>query len=351
LLGPASRLAEGKPKVQAEIGDKAPAFVGATASGRFWSLDTQAGRPALIVALGSLCPEDARRTLEALASARPALEAAGVDLVPIAPPSPAYSACDAAREALVCVAEAGGLESWQVDGHPGVMVIDRSSRVISLAALGAPCDAGRTIQDIAAQIAPLVAHQPARTAAFAAPVLIVPNVMSRARCQAFVDHFEASPHEPGRMASDDGVGAVHKLDASLKSRRDVELAPGTPFHGEVMDVMARRCAPEIKRAFQKDVGFADRILVARYDAAGGYFKRHRDNTLPHTAFREFAISINLNTHAYEGGALRFPEYDDNGYSAPAGGAMIFSASLLHEAAPVTRGSRYVILSFLSSTSG
>jgi predicted 2-oxoglutarate/Fe(II)-dependent dioxygenase YbiX len=31
--------------------------------------------------------------------------------------------------------------------------------------------------------------------------------------------------------------------------------------------------------------------------------------------------------------------------------MIFSASLLHEAAPVTKGSRYVILSFLSSTPG
>ncbi len=347
MLGSASRLSEGKPKVQAGIGDKAPAFVGATASGRFWSLDAQAGRPALIVALGSLGGEDARRTLEALASARPALEAAGIDLVPIAPLSPDYSGCEAARESVVHVAEAGGLESWQVDGHPGVMVIDRSGRIVALAALGAPGDVAR----LAAEISPLVAGEPARTAAFAAPVLIVPNVMSRARCRAFIEHFEASPHEPGRMASDDGAGAVHKLDASLKSRRDIELAAGTPFHGEVMNVMARTCVPEIKRAFQKDVGFADRILIARYDDTGGYFKRHRDNALPHTAFREFAISINLNTHAYEGGALRFPEYDDNGYSAPAGGAMIFSASLLHEAAPVTNGSRYVILSFLSSTSG
>jgi predicted 2-oxoglutarate/Fe(II)-dependent dioxygenase YbiX len=144
-------------------------------------------------------------------------------------------------------------------------------------------------------------------------------------------------------------GAVHKLDETLKRRRDIELVAGSPPHGEVMDVMARRCVPEIKRAFQKEVGFADRILIARYDDTGGYFRRHRDNALPHTAFREFAVSINLNTHAYEGGALRFPEYDDNGYSAPAGGAMIFSASLLHEAAPVTQGARYVILSFLSST--
>jgi predicted 2-oxoglutarate/Fe(II)-dependent dioxygenase YbiX/stage V sporulation protein SpoVS len=336
-------------QVQAEIGDKAPAFVGATASGRFWSLDAQAGRPALIVALGSLGAEAARQMLEALASARPALEAAGVDLVPIAPLSPAFSACEAAREQLVHVAGAGGLESWQVDGRPGVMGIDRSGRIVALASLGGPCDATKIAAEVASGIAPLVGSEPARTAAFAAPVLIVPNVMSRPRCQAFIEHFEASPHEAGRMAGLDDAGAVHKLDESLKLRRDIELAAGAPLHGEVMDVMARRCVPEIKRAFQKDVSFADRILVARYDDTGGYFKRHRDNALPHTAFREFAVSINLNTHDYEGGALRFPEYDDTGYSAPAGGAMIFSASLLHEAAPVTKGRRYVILSFLSST--
>jgi predicted 2-oxoglutarate/Fe(II)-dependent dioxygenase YbiX len=334
--------------MQAEVGDKAPAFVGATASGRFWSLDAQAGRPALIVALGSLSAEAARLTFEALTAARPALEAAGVDLVPIAPLSPGYAACDAAREGLVHVAEAGGLESWQVDGAPGVMAIDRSGRIVALAPLGASCDAGKTVLAIAAQIAP--AAEAPRTAAFTAPVLIVPNVLSPARCKAFIDHFEASPHEAGRMAGYDD-GAVHKLDESLKRRRDIALAAGTPQHDEVMEVMARRLVPEIKRAFQKDVGFADRILVARYDDDGGWFKRHRDNALPHTAFREFAVSLNLNTHAYEGGALRFPEFDDVGYSAPAGGAMIFSASLLHEATPVTKGSRYVVLSFLSSTPG
>jgi len=332
--------------MQAEIGDKAPAFVGATASGRFWSLDAQAGRPALIVALGSLSAEAARQAFDALAKARPAFEAAGVDLVPIAPLSPDYSACDAAREGLVHVAEAGGLESWQVDGAPGVMAIDRGGRIVALAPLAAPCDAAALVDEIA----PLIAGEAARIVAFAAPVLIVPNVIAPARRQAFIDHFETSPHEAGRMAGFES-GAVHKLDESLKRRRDIELAAGTPFHTEVMDVMARRLAPEIKRAFQKDVGYADRILIARYDDSGGYFKRHRDNALPHTAFREFAVSINLNTHAHEGGALMFPEFDDAGYAAPAGGAMIFSASLLHEAAPVTRGRRYVILSFLSSTPG
>ena len=331
--------------MQLEIGDKAPAFVGATASGRFYSLDAQAGRPALIDALGSLAPDAARRAFDAMGAA---LAGCGLDLAPIAPMSPGVSAAfadPAARETLI-IADAGGLESLQIDGHPAVIAIDRSGRIVALEPLASPCDVAR----IARAVAPLVRSGPAGARASAAPLLVIPNILSRARCQAFIDHFEASPHEAGKMASYD-AGAVHKLDEGLKRRRDIELVAGTPMHAEVMDAMARRCAPEIKRAFQKDVGYADRILIARYDDDGGYFKRHRDNALPHTAFREFAVSINLNTQDYEGGELMFPEFDDAGYSAPAGGAMIFSASLLHEAAPVTKGRRYVILSFLSSTPG
>jgi predicted 2-oxoglutarate/Fe(II)-dependent dioxygenase YbiX len=332
--------------VQLEIGDKAPGFVGATASGRFYSLDAQAGRPALIVALGSLAPDAARRAFDAMGAA---LDGCGLDLVPIAPMSPGYCAAfadPAAREALILIASAGSLESLEIDGRPAVVAIDRSGRIVALEPLASPWDVARIVR----AAAPLVRSDPASLRASAAPLLVVPNILTPARCQAFIDHFEASPHEPGRMASYD-AGAVHKLDESLKHRRDIELMAGTPMHAAVMDAMARRCVPEIKRAFQKDVGFADRVLIARYDDDGGYFKRHRDNALPHTAFREFAVSINLNTHAYEGGELRFPEFDDAGYSAPAGGAMIFSASLLHEAAPVTKGRRYVILSFLSSTPG
>ncbi len=56
--------------------------------------------------------------------------------------------------------------------------------------------------------------------------------------------------------------------------------------------------------------------------------------------------MNLNTGEYEGGELLFPEYNDHRYCPPAGGGIIFSASLLHEAAPVTSGRRYVLLTFL-----
>ncbi len=65
-----------------------------------------------------------------------------------------------------------------------------------------------------------------------------------------------------------------------------------------------------------------------------------------TAHRRFAVSLNLNTGEYEGGLLWFPEFGRQQYAAPAGGAVVFSCSLLHEATPVTSGSRYVFLPFL-----
>jgi len=329
------------------VGETAPAFVGATAGGRFFSLDAQAGRPALILSLGALAPEAARRLFDEIA---PLAAGAGLDFVPLAPVSPHFAAAfadPAGREALVCVATGDGIESWHTGGAAGAMAIDRAGRIVALEALDGACAAQRMID----AVAPMVASPAGRVCTSAAPLLVVANALTPAQCRALIEHFEASPHEAGKMANYAAAGAEHRLDASIKQRRDIELEPGSSEHDAVLQAIARAVAPEIKRAFQRDVGFIDRILIARYDDTGGYFKRHRDDALPHTAFREFAVSINLNTHEYEGGGLRFPEFDDNDYGAPAGGAMVFSASLLHEAAPVTKGQRYVALTFLSSRPG
>jgi predicted 2-oxoglutarate/Fe(II)-dependent dioxygenase YbiX len=86
--------------------------------------------------------------------------------------------------------------------------------------------------------------------------------------------------------------------------------------------------------------------VACYDAAeGAHFRAHRDNTAKGTAHRRFAVSINLND-GYDGGELWFPEFGPRRYRPPAGGAVVFSFSLLHEATRVTRGVRYATLPFL-----
>jgi len=325
------------------VGDQIPAIVGATQDGRFYSRDAQAGRAAVLVTLGAVRPQAAGAIFDWTQATQKALLDADVDVIPLAPAGAALAWASAAptdmRDRVVYVAEAGDLEMFALNETAAVILIDRNGRITGLGAWDAADDL------VAQALAQAETREPPRRMATSAPALIIPNLAPRELCRALIDHFEASPHTEGLMASfADGV-AYAKLDESKKRRRDIELTPQSPLYGPVLDILSRRCIPQIKEAFQKDMAFIDRILIARYDDTGGYFRRHRDNATPQTRFREFAISLNLNTDEYEGGELLFPEYDDHGYSPAAGGAIIFSASLLHEAAPVKRGSRYVLLSF------
>ncbi len=63
------------------------------------------------------------------------------------------------------------------------------------------------------------------------------------------------------------------------------------------------------------------------------------------AHRRFAVSINLNAD-FDGGEISFPEYSPRTFKAAPGTAVVFSASILHQVSPVTRGRRYVFLTFL-----
>lgn len=149
------------------------------------------------------------------------------------------------------------------------------------------------------------------------------------------------------MASVDGTdGLVNRIDPYKKHRRDLVLDPAEPLHQEIIQALSTRLIPEIKKGFQAEVCYVDRILIARYDDTGGFFKRHRDDASPHVAFREFAVSLNLNTDEYEGGGIVFPEFNDCQHRPPAGSACVFSAALLHEAQAVTKGRRYVLLTFV-----
>jgi predicted 2-oxoglutarate/Fe(II)-dependent dioxygenase YbiX len=90
----------------------------------------------------------------------------------------------------------------------------------------------------------------------------------------------------------------------------------------------------------------ERDLVARYDAeTGGHFGPHRDDTGISVAHRRFAVSINLNAD-FDGGEISFPEYSPLTFKAAPGTAIVFSASILHQVSQVTRGRRYVFLTFL-----
>jgi predicted 2-oxoglutarate/Fe(II)-dependent dioxygenase YbiX/peroxiredoxin len=183
-----------------------------------------------------------------------------------------------------------------------------------------------------------------------APVLIVPGVFEPEFCAELIKGYAAGgARESGFMVERAGR-TVEERDYNHKRRSDWVIeneATKTACRAR----MLRRLIPEIQRAYQFDVVWVERYIVACYDAASkGHFAAHRDNTTLGTAHRRFAVSLNLNED-YDGGNLIFPEFGRAHFKPPPGGACVFSCSLLHEATPVVSGKRYAFLPFLYDEAG
>ena len=179
-----------------------------------------------------------------------------------------------------------------------------------------------------------------------APVLVVPRILEPALSKQLMDYYNAFGGKDSGFMRDINGKTVEVQDYSHKRRRDQEIEDES-LRKECMYRIHDRLIPQIKLAFQFQATRIERYIVACYEAeSGGHFRAHRDNTTKGTAHRRFAVSLNVNTGECSGGKLRVPEFGRREYEAPAGGAVVFSCSLLHEATPVTAGRRYAFLPFL-----
>jgi predicted 2-oxoglutarate/Fe(II)-dependent dioxygenase YbiX len=226
---------------------------------------------------------------------------------------------------------------------PFWLLLDPTLRVLSSAAMGEEAR-------IFGEITRLPAVADHAGVPLCAPVLIVPRVFEPQMCQRLIADYEANGGALSGVMRDVDGKTVGVLD-DFKRRRDVNIAD-EELRRQLMLRLRRRLLPEIKRVYQFEATRLERYLVACYDAAeGGYFRPHRDNESLATAHRRFAVSINLNAEAFEGGDLRFPEFGPRTYRPPTGGAVVFCCSLQHEATPVTKGRRYAFLPFLYDEAG
>ncbi|MBB2204055.1 2OG-Fe(II) oxygenase [Gluconacetobacter takamatsuzukensis] len=183
------------------------------------------------------------------------------------------------------------------------------------------------------------------------PALMLPGVLEPVLCARLIDYFHAQDSVQSAIFTEREQGrSLPVTDIGFKSRRDCTLRDPA-LVAQLQHRVIDRIVPEISKYFQFQVTRMERMIVACYDAAErGCFGPHRDNTVTATAHRRFAVSINLNDD-FDGGGLSFPEIGPMRYSAPLGGAVVFSCSVLHAVAPVTRGRRYACLPFVHDAPG
>lgn len=335
-----------QPPVPLAPGDPAPWFrVPALSGSSSYVFDTAAGRPILMLFFGTASRPDTAAALAAVQARRAMFDDQhacffGVSVDPsdaaegrIAQDLPGIRFfLDYERKVSLLY----GADPGDGNYRPHWLLLDRLLRVAARFPLDA-ADAALGALERFAKAPPLPAF---------APVLTVPAVFEPDLCRHLIALYEQhGGEESGFMREVDGK-TVLLTDPAHKKRRD-HVIEDMALQRQLALRVRRRLAPMVKRAFQFEATRMERYIVACYDAEkGGHFRPHRDNTTRGTAHRRFAVTINLNAGDYEGGDLRFPEYGPATYRAPTGGAVVFSCSLLHEATPVTRGTRYAFLPFL-----
>ncbi len=211
-----------------------------------------------------------------------------------------------------------------------------------------PDDINATVDTIMDLLKNAQVAEEARWAPPHAPILMVPNVLSREECGQLIQSFETGgplmvrPPHPGEIAGDYKI-PVYEHDRQDRVDQIIKDEETVAFLDERL---WGRITPMIQKAFAFEVTRREDLHIARYVGnRGGNEMGHRDNVSAATAYRRFALSMSLNDD-FEGGGIVFKEFSPRGYLPPAGTAMVFSSSLLHEVQETTKGIRYNLISHL-----
>jgi peroxiredoxin len=332
------------------VGDIAPPCVLATPEGKTIDLrgDDVAGNPLVVAFWPRLDADAVQAAMASLASLLPALEMEGARAYAVTlanaraageAKSPVPLLLD--RDGRVFAAYGAGTRD-----QPTTFVLRQSNHVYALLKSEG---AGQPELALSA-VRALVAERKAALGVPHPPVLVVPDVLSSQDCRRLIQVYETRGKvfvEPGH--GEDRMTTDYKMRVPDYGRADridhwiVEADTSGFIDGR----LSSRLFPEIRKAFQYPVTRRERMRIGCYAGArGGEAHGHRDDSEVISAHRRFAMSINLNSEEFEGGALRFPEYGDQQYRPATGAAIVFSSSILHEALEVRSGRRFVLLAFL-----
>ena len=340
-----------------EAGDRAPdvRLLDHRGGGGFLSQALR-GKGAVLLFLPSAADPAGQAMLRAFAGAFPRLEAQ-INVFPVTAQPAARNAAAVGQLQLPfplysdpqgAVARAYGVAHNLAAQQPvfglaavSVFLIDKGGRLRLVARNSA---APKLAETVAAQREAQAAEAP-QALRGTAPALLIPQVFEPAFCQELIAAYEAGEKQRTGTLRDLADGRrEHYIDDKEKIRLDHHPEPA--LLAEMWRRLEHRVVPEIAKSFQFQATRHDNLKIGCYEGTtGGHFGVHRDNDSPGVAHRRFALTLNLND-GYEGGHLRFPEFGPHLYRPEAGEAIVFSCSLLHEALPVTRGTRFMVICFL-----
>ena len=352
---------QGRPRRPLEAGDIAPRF--SWPDGEGGSVDPHgdrlAGKPMLIVFCPDLASEETTRLLTAFREVQARLKALGTHLYAVtrasAATNQAFAATLGLRFALLSDPAGEGFRAYGLGNAagapepqaPATFLLGRNQHLLLVARGEEASPAARSLE----RLEILAAQDRSQEMEPHPPVLIVPEVFGRADCQHLMSIFALQGNvwvDPGhgdKSMADDYKMRVYDYGRQDRIDHFVMTAKNRQFIGSRLQ---SRLFPEIRKAFQYRITRYEPYRIACYEGErGGEMLGHRDDSQPMVAHRRFAVSVNLNTEEFEGGALRFPEFGGQRYRPATGAAIVFSCSLLHEALPVTSGRRFVVLGFLS----
>jgi len=296
---------------------------------RFDADAIKAGMASLAAALSSLEGEGARVFAVSLANVRAAGEAK----------SPVPVLLD--RDGTVFAAYGAGTRD-----QPTTIVLRQNNHVCAVL----KGEAGGQATAALSAVRALAAERKAAGPVPHPPILVVPDVLSPEDCRRLIQVYETRGKvfvEPGH--GEDQMTTDYKMRIPEYGRADRidHWIVDKDTAGFIDGRLGSRLFPEIRKAFQYPVTRRERMRIGCYTGSrGGESHGHRDDSEVISAHRRFAMSINLNSEEFEGGALRFLEYGDQQYRPATGAAIVFSSSILHEALEATSGRRFVLLAFL-----
>ena len=236
-----------------------------------------------------------------------------------------------------------GVDPYPAEPGATLFMLDAGHRVARVLERMAPA---AMVKEALAELRRLNAARPATRLQAHPPVLVLPRMLSDVDCDFLAEIWRRKvPGYPTDGFTNAGTrreGGDFKVVHGGGYGRAIEyIVQDEALQRFIDGRLRRRLLPEIRKAFQVSGLQREGYRIACYEA-GGFINPHRDNSIPTNAKRRFTMTVNLNAGEYEGGELRFRKYGEQLYAVERGTAIVWSARLLHEVLPVTKGCRLVL---------